>query len=330
MWPLYALAMTREPRGELSEALQAGEEAVALARRLGPSTIGAGCGWALATALIAHGSGERAAAVLLELAGGEALPRCYPGYRAVCFALLTRAALTDGDLDAAARWSARARAAATAFPVPYGSAVAACAEAELLLATAAGAPPHDAPARADADAAAAAAAHAAADDAAALAASAAAALQALGAPVEAGRARLLAGRALIAAGDRDGAASALRAAEAELLACGAERLRQEARRELRRIGRRVNRSGRDGRGDGGGSAALSAREREVSALAAAGQTNRGIAAELFLSEKTVESHLASAYVKLGVSARRGSPPPSAPSSRPLSQPRGRSARRCRR
>ncbi|MDO8189605.1 helix-turn-helix transcriptional regulator, partial [Conexibacter sp. CPCC 205706] len=88
-------------------------------------------------------------------------------------------------------------------------------------------------------------------------------------------------------------------------ACGAGRLRADARRELRRIGRRVNRSGRAGRGDGGGSAALSAREHEVSALAAAGRTNRDIAAELFLSEKTVESHLASAYVKLGVSARRG-------------------------
>ncbi|MDO8201746.1 AAA family ATPase, partial [Conexibacter sp. CPCC 205762] len=200
LWPLYALCMTREPRDELGSALQAGEEAVALARRLGPSTIGAGCGWALASVLIAHGSGERAAAVLLELAGGEQLPRCYPGWRAVCFALLTRAALTHDDHVAAARWSARARAASSDFPIPFGSAVAACAEAELLLAT---------------DAAA---------DAAALAASAADALTALGAPVEGGRARLLAGRALIAAGDRDGAATVLRAAEAELLACGAERL----------------------------------------------------------------------------------------------------------
>jgi DNA-binding NarL/FixJ family response regulator len=86
-----------------------------------------------------------------------------------------------------------------------------------------------------------------------------------------------------------------------LLACGAERLRGEARRELRKIGRRVNRSGRGGRFDG--AAALSAREREVAELAAGGTTNRGIAAELFLSEKTVESHLASAFVKLAVDGR---------------------------
>ncbi len=332
LWPLYALSMTLEPRGELSAALQAGEEAVALARRLGPSTIAAGCGWALAAALIADGSGERAAAVLLELAGGEELPLCYPGFRAVCFALLTRAALAHGDHAAAARWSARARTAATAAPIPSASAVAACAEAELLLATAAD---HSA-AHADAADAHGADPAARATEAASLAASAADVLAALGAPVDAGRARLLAGRALAAAGDRDGAAVALRTAEADLLACGAERLRQEARRELRRIGRRVNRRGREGRGDAGGAAALSTREREVAALAAGGQTNRTIAAALFLSEKTVESHLASAFVKLGIAARGGLaaalsalPQPAEPAARAVRRLAG-GGERCRR
>ena len=47
---------------------------------------------------------------------------------------------------------------------------------------------------------------------------------------------------------------------------------------------------------------LSARELEVARLVTAGKTNREIAAELFVSEKTVETHLAHAFAKLGVSS----------------------------
>ena len=36
---------------------------------------------------------------------------------------------------------------------------------------------------------------------------------------------------------------------------------------------------------------------------ARGRTNREIAAELFLSEKTIESHLSKVFAKLGVSGR---------------------------
>src|SRR5436190_698269 len=48
---------------------------------------------------------------------------------------------------------------------------------------------------------------------------------------------------------------------------------------------------------------LSGREREVAELVAQGRTNKQIAGELFLSEKTVESHMAKVFTKLGVSAR---------------------------
>ena len=75
-------------------------------------------------------------------------------------------------------------------------------------------------------------------------------------------------------------------------------------RELRRIGRRVNRAGRAGRADAAGSAALTARELEIAQLVAGGMTNRAVAKALFLSEKTIESHLAGAFVKLGVRTRR--------------------------
>lgn len=49
--------------------------------------------------------------------------------------------------------------------------------------------------------------------------------------------------------------------------------------------------------------ALSRREREVALLACGGQTAGRIAAELVLSERTVESHLASVYVKLAVRSK---------------------------
>jgi DNA-binding CsgD family transcriptional regulator len=48
---------------------------------------------------------------------------------------------------------------------------------------------------------------------------------------------------------------------------------------------------------------LTEREREVASLAAAGIANREIGAHLYLSVRTVENHLASAYRKLGLSGR---------------------------
>ena len=80
--------------------------------------------------------------------------------------------------------------------------------------------------------------------------------------------------------------------------CGATRLARMTREELAAAGARPRRdriSGRD---------ALTASERRVADLALAGGSNRDIAQQLFLTVKTVESHLSRAYRKLGIARRQ--------------------------
>ena len=48
---------------------------------------------------------------------------------------------------------------------------------------------------------------------------------------------------------------------------------------------------------------LTRREREIVALAVRGYTNKLIASETAIGERTVETHLAAAYRKLGVRSR---------------------------
>jgi len=49
---------------------------------------------------------------------------------------------------------------------------------------------------------------------------------------------------------------------------------------------------------------LSEREQDVVALVERGLTNKEVAAELFVTAKTVEYHLGNVYAKLGIASRR--------------------------
>jgi DNA-binding CsgD family transcriptional regulator len=78
------------------------------------------------------------------------------------------------------------------------------------------------------------------------------------------------------------------------VACGAERLSSEAQQELLAAG------GRRRRAVAGGIESLTASEHRVAKLAADGLSNLEIAQRLFISIKTVETHLAHVYGKFGL------------------------------
>jgi DNA-binding CsgD family transcriptional regulator len=80
--------------------------------------------------------------------------------------------------------------------------------------------------------------------------------------------------------------------------CGAHQLVEAAGVQLRAAGARPRRLGSIGPDS------LTPAERRVARLAATGLTNQGIAADLYVTVKTVEGHLAKAYRKLGVDSRR--------------------------
>jgi DNA-binding CsgD family transcriptional regulator len=108
-------------------------------------------------------------------------------------------------------------------------------------------------------------------------------------PYEAGRVRVLIGLACRELGDQDGA-------EMELDAARWVFRQLEAAPDLARV---EVLSDKAGAGAGG----LTAREVQILRLVAAGETNKAIAADLFISERTVDRHLSNIYAKLGVSSR---------------------------
>ncbi|MCG5212810.1 helix-turn-helix transcriptional regulator [Streptosporangium sp. KLBMP 9127] len=132
-----------------------------------------------------------------------------------------------------------------------------------------------------------------------------AAYAALPQPYAAARAGENEARARLALGDRV-AASAFGDLAERFAALGATHDAARCRRALRDIGMEVQLP-RGRRGNAGG---LSQREKEVARLVALGRTNREIADVLFLSTRTVETHVATVLRKLGVRSRTEIRPPS--------------------
>lgn len=272
-WGLGVRCWCATLAGDLLTALRTGEAAVAVGARTTDVVRVLAAGH-LAEARLESAEPQRCRDDLLAAAGGPGLEPIELPFRPRWYALLAEAELAAGDLAAAARWAERAVTTAEPLAIPGRTAEAGRAWAAVQLARGA---------------------HAAAAETALAAVHAA---DQGGMPIEAARKQIVAGRALAAAGHADLATRTLRAAAGTLAECGAGRYRDAAAGELRRLGHRVA-PGLAGRGVG----ALSAREHEVAELVTLGRSNRQIAEALFLSPRTVETHVARVFAKLGVASR---------------------------
>lgn len=93
------------------------------------------------------------------------------------------------------------------------------------------------------------------------------------------------------------------AAAIRAVAAGGSYLGAQVAAELLQYVEAGPKEGRDSQAEGGLMEPLSGREKEVLALLAAGLSNREIAGRLFLSEKTVKTHVANILQKLNVKSR---------------------------
>jgi DNA-binding CsgD family transcriptional regulator len=279
-WALFELAFARYHAGDLEAAIAAGEESARVGGRLAGATMpaaGGGPGWILGIAHFEAGRVERAQEIMHAL-GSDDLPNKIPVEKCFDWEVLALVELALGRKDSADGYARRAEQHAEMLGLRLPTAIALRARAAVQLA-------NDEPL-----------------DAARLSTESAKVAAAAGARLPAAFSLALAGRALAVAGEREQAIAVLREAEGELNACGSVRVRDEMRRELRRLGARAEPRGPASAEDSG-VAALTKRELEIAGLVTDRRMNREIAAELFLSEKTIESHMRNIFFKLGASSR---------------------------
>lgn len=278
-WSLFNRSYAALVAGDVDLALVTARESFELEETMKPGVLSALAGCVYAAVLLETGQPERSVDLLLTGAGGVELRHVGGGWRARFLELLTRALLATGRRAEAASAVAAARVCAERVSLPSAKAMASLANSALAFDT--GDPTT------------------AADSAMA----AVAALESVDAVFDAARARALAGQALALAGHHDRAGSELERAAAAFESFGALRYRDQTERDMRRLGYQIHRRTRSGRVGEIGVEALTGREFQVAKLVVDRRTNREIAAELFISQKTVETHLRNIFHKMNVSSR---------------------------
>jgi DNA-binding CsgD family transcriptional regulator len=116
-------------------------------------------------------------------------------------------------------------------------------------------------------------------------------------PVAQARTQLAYGEFLRRSGRRVDARTQLRTALEVFTEAGAQPWADRARQELRASGETARKR------DPSTSLQLTPQEQQVASLVSRGHSNADVAAQLFLSRRTVEYHLSNAYQKLGVRSR---------------------------
>lgn len=278
--------------GDLDEAAASAERAVAIAG-------GSPYAWALtvrcyhAEFVLLNGEAARATRLLLDATGGLELPKLTIWRKPRCCDTLAQAALTTGDRASVEHWARLAESCVEQLPSSGRLGFALRARMR---------------------------AHAAAGDierAVRSAREAFADFSIGGERIEAGRTLFQAASLCLDAGRTEGVDGWLESAADLARQCGSSRMAQEVARQRARLA---------APGDAPATlSVLTAREREIADLASTGITSAEIAEALFLSVRTVESHLGRIYRKLDVPNRasltravlkHGSPAPGA--QRPLS------------
>ncbi len=117
-------------------------------------------------------------------------------------------------------------------------------------------------------------------------------------PFDRGRVLLLSGQHLRRQGQRVAARERLREAIDAFEALGAEPWAERARAELRASGETARKRAP------GTEVTLTPQERQIAALVAQGLTNKEVAAQLYLSPRTIDAHLRGVFAKLGITSRR--------------------------
>jgi DNA-binding CsgD family transcriptional regulator len=264
---LFIRAMGRGFGGRLEPARADAAESLAISERIGWYHGIGQARWALAFLALSEGDPQAALPWLEPVIAAVEAMNVFEWPLAMSIPDAIEALVATGDLEAAGRLTGKLGDWGVRFDRPWALALSARSRALLLAATG------------ELDAAQAAAEQALVEG------------ERLPMPMERGRTLLVLGQLQRRRGERRAARVSLGQALEVFERVGSPLWAEKARVEARRIG--VRRAPAD----------LTENERLVAELAAAGSTNKEIAAQLFLSRRTVEANLARAYAKLGIRAR---------------------------
>jgi DNA-binding CsgD family transcriptional regulator len=262
--------------GDVQEAARVAEEAATLAGSQ-PSYFSAAARARLAHVRFYLGDPDGCISMLISGCGGPELLALDPMTRLRSYLIMVAAEVArEGD---ATEWARLAEECAAQAPTRGNTGLARLAQATALAETQT-------------------------DAAVSAADSAAEAFAAVGDPILLGYARMIAGRALATAHQVEPARARFAEARDLFSEHGAKLFLRQAVREERRMNALTpRRRRRDTAPAGAPPDGLTPRELEIAQMVASGLGNRQIAERLYVSTRTVESHLARVFTKLGVTSR---------------------------